>query len=263
MGFAGNSSKAKTRSSGNEALQSWVSSFPDGVQVSSADEEWIQAPATNLDTREMSKEVEQMREIRMNLDDLCVNTARLQDERLCEAFNIEVYIEKRPFGAQLRLQWGGVRRLVNPDRWFARAVWDGTPRWGRVLINFSSGADWGQNSRDESLGATAICLFISASTVTVWQTARRPLHHKARLKRHLGLNPTTLTFLRFDPGRAGGAHLGGRLLWLCGCKSKRSYSLCDAFPRVSVSNLHLKITNNRKQNVSATLERTKARFLAL
>lgn len=56
----------------------------------------------------MSKEVEQMREIRMNLDDLDVNTARLRDERLREAFNIEVYIEKRPFGAQLRLQWGGV-----------------------------------------------------------------------------------------------------------------------------------------------------------
>lgn len=46
----------------------------------------------------MSKEVEQMRQIRTNLDLLCVNTARLQDGRLCEAFNIEVYVEKGRLG---------------------------------------------------------------------------------------------------------------------------------------------------------------------
>lgn len=43
----------------------------------------------------------------MNLDVLCVNTALLQDERLREAFNIEVDVGKRPFGAQLRLQRRG------------------------------------------------------------------------------------------------------------------------------------------------------------
>lgn len=87
---------------------------------------------------------EQMREICMNLDDPCVNTARLRDERLHEAFNIEVYVEKKAVWGTTPPAMEGCRRLVNPDRWFARAVWDGTPGWGRVLINFSSGADWGQ-----------------------------------------------------------------------------------------------------------------------
>lgn len=46
----------------------------------------------------MSKEVEQTREIPMNLDVLRINTARPQDEGLCEAFNIEVYVEKGHLG---------------------------------------------------------------------------------------------------------------------------------------------------------------------
>lgn len=37
--------------------------------------------------------------------------------------------------------------VVNGGRWFARAVWDGMRRQGRILINFSSSADGGQKSR--------------------------------------------------------------------------------------------------------------------
>lgn len=64
----------------------------------------------------MSKEVEQMREIRMNLDVLCVTAARLQDERLCEAFHIEAYVEKGRFGHNSARRGGRGRRLVNPHR---------------------------------------------------------------------------------------------------------------------------------------------------
>lgn len=64
----------------------------------------------------MSKEVEQTREIPMNLDVLRINTARPQDEGLCEAFNIEVYVEKGHLGHNSFCGGGGCRMVVNPDR---------------------------------------------------------------------------------------------------------------------------------------------------
>lgn len=52
------------------------------------------------------------------------------------------FMLKKAVFLQRRLQ--RCRRFVNPGRWFARAVCDGTPRWSSIGINFSSGADWGQ-----------------------------------------------------------------------------------------------------------------------
>lgn len=92
--------------------------------------------------------------------------------------------------------------LVNPGRWFARAVWVGTLRWGRLVINFSSGADWRQRRQLNHWGTTAICLFISASMVTVWQTTREALNHKSMGEKTIRIQPMTLGELSSDPPRA-------------------------------------------------------------
>lgn len=147
------------------------------------------------------------------------------------------------------------RRLVNPGRRFAHAVWDGTPRWGRVVINFSSGADWGQkcgiNHRGQQRSASLLARPRSqCDKPHVRHVVKHGWEDSKDSTNDTGVAALWPSTGQGQPNLLRPSSPVVRLLCLHGGKPSSSYSTYDTFPSGLESNLHLKIKNNGNQDVS-------------